>query len=577
MSALAQSTPSADLMNARSYLESLIVKKYSQQLSTRVIEGEFKVSASLQIAKVQPKEEDNKPIGDLDLTYINPEALYQSYSGEKEFIKNYWEDYAIKKVEITLGLKNNLGEELTKEVSEWFSKRVQDEFGKIGEAIIHTIKLPESKEIPPQKSIYESIKDLQSLVGLAVLALALILAAIIIKAMSGSAEKGQAAGINVSNKMEMQGDGAGGGIGSGEVASKNNGADEEGMVEKINRVKEQIIEIVPQLKNDLAYILKEWCLLGEQGIVQVACLAEAAGKVVNPLPLQEEFREDVARTFKSMRNMSTHERLEAYSQVYWDLLASLNLGSDTLHRPFSFVGGVKTSVLSEVLMQNSAKMNTIVTLYMSDSQRQRYLEEINESKKIELLNTAAELSDITEKELLKIENDLAPNFVTESEERMVSLDMTLTKLINSLTSVESLNILPKIQGNMMEEYKIKNPSLAFLHEWPDDYLRILFKGASTDEILNYLQIRSDMVTRVMAIVPPMTQAILKDDLAKETSLGEMERSVLLDSLLDKLRQLIGLGDINLETVFKNKLAATVPDINSSEDKIESDDSEKNVA
>ena len=86
-----------------------------------------------------------------------------------------------------------------------------------------------------------------------------------------------------------------------------------------------------------------------------------------------------------------------------------------------------------------------------------------------------------------------------------------------------------------------------------------------------------MVTRVMAIVPPMTQAILKDDLAKETSLGEMERSVLLDSLLDKLRQLIGLGDINLETVFKNKLAATVPDINSSEDKIESDDSEKNVA
>ncbi|MCB9025293.1 MAG: hypothetical protein H6625_03175 [Bdellovibrionaceae bacterium] len=547
-----QTAPQGDILSARSYLESLIVKRYSQELSTRLTTENYRVAASLQIEKVKPQSKNDKIHTDLDLTYLNPEELYRSYSGEDELTKNYLNDFLIKKVDVYLGLKENLGEDTTKELSEWFKKRVTDDFGKMGVGTINKIILQKDADVPPNKTWLEQVKELQSLAGQALLALAILIGIILWKIMSGNA-KNDASGLNVSNKLEMHGQDAGDKPKDSSVDSTTKKADEAGLIEKLEKLTEQVNEIAPQVTGELEVIIKEWCLAGKDGILQVISLAEAAGKKLGRLPIPDEFREEVSETFKKVQKLTNKEKLESLRRVYWDLLASLNLGSQALHKPFSFVGGAPTGTVSEVLLKNNKKMQTIVSLFMSNEQRKDYLKNLSEEQKLELLNTAADLKEISEKELLKMENDLSHNFVMESKERSVSLSSTLTKIVDSLNIIDSCTLLKQIKGPVMQDFKQQTPSLAFLDEWPDEALKTLLKTASNEEILNYLKIRSDLKDRALNLVPPMTRIILSDDVDKPNMLKENEQVFYLESFLDKVRYLVVQGEIDLKEIFKNKL------------------------
>jgi flagellar motor switch protein FliG len=131
------------------------------------------------------------------------------------------------------------------------------------------------------------------------------------------------------------------------------------------------------------------------------------------------------------------------------------------------------------------------------------------------------------------------------------LSLTLTRVIDSLSQMELCTLLPEVKGPMMDEYKKITPTLAFLHEWPDDNLATLFKQASNEEMVTFLQIRTDMKDRALGLVPPMMRTILTDDLSKPNPLKESEQEAQLVSLLNKVKSLMISGEINLTAIFKD--------------------------
>jgi flagellar motor switch protein FliG len=553
MSTWGQTPPRGEMMGAKAYLESLIVKGYSRELSTRVAIDEFQISARVTVKKSESKKTDDErvPINDIDLSFIDPEVLYKSYSQESDGSQSFFSDIVVTKVELTLGLKSTLGEVTTKEIKDWFEKRVKEEFGSLGSSELQTIRLPVDSAGSVNKSWWDQVKELQQLTGLALLAVSILMAMLIWSLLSGRGAKSGGSDIKINNSVE-------GGKDSNRdnekpIATTSHAKEDDSALKKYSRITVQLEELLPKVMNDLENVIKEWCQTGDAGISQVAILAEIGGKIVGRLPIPNEYRDQVAETFKSMQAAEIDDKLSILQSVYWDLLATLNLGSQSLHVPFSFMSSATIGSVSEVLMDNNARMKTIVAMFMNEGQRGDYVRSLNPENKIELLTMAAELSEISENELIKMENELAPLFTTPKTERSISLSSSLGKIINGLTPIEACTLVTEIKGPAMRDFKKSSPSLAFLNEWPDKDLSLLMRVSSTEELATYLRIRPDLESRIMELVPPMAKAILQDDMKKPSTLSEQDQGKLLLSMLKKIEDLVAKGEINLSSIFVETL------------------------
>ncbi|MCB0413336.1 MAG: hypothetical protein KDD50_03325 [Bdellovibrionales bacterium] len=544
---------SGDLIAASGYLERLIVEKYSSDLSTQVEKDQFQISAKIKLAKVKSKEQNKNPINDLQLTYLNPEELYKKYSLETDQNANYWQKFRIVSIEFFLGLKDSLGEQTKKEIQEWVQKRISTDFGRLGKISANSIKEPE-KLAEPEKGPLQWAKELQGLLGNALLGLALILGVLLWKILMGGSAASSDSTVNVANKLEMQNK-----EGEDHTLTKLTDVEESALTGKVEKLRSQIKDILPKLSGDIPFVVSEWCQRGIDGITQVAFFAEVAGESVGKIDVPLEFRDQIKDIFKSVKDADSDVKFKNYNEIYWDLLAVINLGSDVLHQPFSFASKASTDRVNEVLMENSLEMQTIVSFFLPEEKRKTLIEGFDESKKLELLRQAAQLSEISESELLKLENQIAPSFESASSEKMIAMKTTLGKIIESLSLLETCTLLEKIEGEAMVEYKKHSPSLAFLSEWPDDALSTLFKVANTEELANFLQIRKDLQERCLTLVPPMTKAILSDDLKKPSSLKESEKEELLSGLLEKMKSLIANGEVDLERIFAKTKSTELKD------------------
>lgn len=543
-----------DLLQAKSYLESLITEKYAQELATHLSSDNFKVAARLKIERVKPKKQSKKrdPISDLNLTYINPEELYKSYSGQNDQTEHYLKEFLVTSIEVTVGLNPALEEKTKNEISTWLQDSVSSEFGKTGKVTIATIqdRPPEPSPEPPKKTPMDYVSELQDLIGYVLLTFAALFAVILWKLLSEKASKGDNADLNLNNKMEIQSQPHE--QNQTQLNKEQSSSPDEIAEKEIERQSQKILEILPDLTSELDVVIKEWCQKGKEGFAQVAGLAELSRKSVGPLPIPAEFEKEIADTFRQMRTQTPNQRLENINKVLWDLLSTLHLGSRSLHTPFSFIADAPVGTMREVLAENDIRLQTITTLFMSEDRRKEYLVTLTEEDKLRLLDTASKLVDIGENELIAMEDKLSPHFKADSNERKVALSVTLARLVGSLSIKESCTLLRNISGPSAQDLKSEYPSVAFLEEWPEAPLKALFRVTTNEELLNYLLIRRDLQARFLKLVPPMTRTIISDDLNSESQLSEEEQEKLLLSMQEKIKDLVDAGEVNLKDIFKHQ-------------------------
>jgi hypothetical protein len=559
-SALAQTAPptggveaarQGDVLGAKAFLEDLIIRRLSQELATRVDQDHFNLGAQLDIVK-KPKEERPRldPLSDLDLGFLDPEALFKSYSAQGSPAEKFLENYLIRKVDVYVGLRESLGEEAQQEVREWITARVQSEFGNVGSGVVSLIRQPVKPEQPPKPDpgFVEQLKDFQELAGQGVLALAILLGLILWALLSkgGAQAPDLKPAVNITNQMEsgsdMEGQAA-----LGAVALEQ--AETEAAREKVKQLGEKILELTSKVPNEVENLIREWCQAGEEGIANVANFAEVSGKMLGRLPIPVEFKKEVTQALKKMSGFDLKDRVQSLERVYWDLVATVNLGSDSLRQPFSFLGAASSDSVNQVLMENNLKLQTIASVYMPDRARKSYLASLDSQRKIELLNEAAGLAQVAEEELSVMESQLASHFNQGGDGRSVSLADTLSKLIGSMGQMESIQILQQVKGPMLDKFKRTQPHLAFLSQWANEPLRFFLSKASNDEIMAYLRLSPDLTQHFLGLVPPMVERILRDDLQVTDSMRDTDKEELLQTLSTRLNQLVAAGEIDLESVF----------------------------
>ncbi len=546
----------ADVISVKAALEEMIVKRYTQELSAIITFEKFNVGARFELEIIDDSQKKRNFNGqdenytDLDLGYLDADTLFDRYANVDAGSVSPLAKYAIKSVSVNVGLHQSMGDTVKKSIETWLQNRVQEEFQGLGKSQVQFIQNENSNP-----STFDRIIQVQGLVGQLILALAILLGIILWRILSGGAAKGesQTPSVNIESKSEMK---AGEGFMSGRGADDQmQVAEKLAMETKIAQLSLQIKELAPKLITQLDQLINQWCEQGEIGLSQIACFAEISGSVLGSLPIPKEEKKKMGDVFSQMSALSLDKRYDIVNKVYWDLVASLNLGTDALHKPFSFLGNTNLGTVNQVLLGNDTDIQTVVSLYMPENLRKNYFSKLDPDKKIELLNNAAQLSSISQQKLKDIENQIAPYFTEQISESEISLAMTLNKLVDSMSYTEACKLLPKIKGPMVEEYKCRSPHIGFFSKWTVTTQEILIKRATNEELIAYLRVVPNMIPSVLELISPRAKQILEDDLSRADNLPENEKERLILSLHNKLVNLVFSNVLTLEDAIKKEDSA----------------------
>jgi len=547
----------ADALSVRSNLENMLVRRYTQELSAFVSSDAFKVGARFELKVVEKATEsdsiDMSSLGysDLDLGYLDPDELLDAYSLNDLSGINPLEKYAIKSVDIQVGLEPNMTEEVKTSVEKWVTARVQEEFGTAGKAKVQFIQNP---ELSGQTSspFMKMIKEMQGLVGNIILGLCILFGILLWKVLAGKSSDAAAAGagaapsVSIQSKTEAAITGGVGGVNPEESAAL-----EQSYKDQIDQLSLQIKDLSPKIVDHVESLIHEWCEKGEEGLNQLACFAEISGSVLGSMPIPEEQKKKMGAVFSQMHMMDSERRFNIVNKVYWDMVASLNLGAEALHRPFSFINNSGLGKVNKVLLGNDIDTQTVVTMYMPETMRKSYFKELGQDQKIDLLKSAAQLSAISEDQLKGIEDQIAPYFSDkETEESSVSMSLTLTKLIDAMPLLDACKLLPSVEGPVIEQFKQAEPHIAFLPEWNKESLSLLARQVSNEQLLAYLRVVPDMKHYFLEYVSPRVSQILKDDLEQPDSMQDAEKEQHLASFNSLIMRLVSSGEINFYETMK---------------------------
>jgi len=595
---------SPEALGAKAFLEDLLAKRYSQELSTMIDHNSFSLGAQLELQDLPPQVPliapaplpeknalDLDPLSDMMLGSLDPDLLLKSYVGSQASpvdhppaVQRLLSTFRIRSVTVSVGLKEDLAPQTKIEVEQWLTKRVTSEFGKSGKGSVTLISAPAKKhDDPGQKNYLELLDQFQGLAGQLALALAIVMGFLLWRGASGGV--GADAGASGSRSAEDASDFRALQDAAAEVAADNAKANEKVRITEheeiltatrdIDSLSKHLVELVPRLSTHFNDVVRNWCHMGDAGRLRLACFAEVAGRETGKLPIPIDAIQDVQRIFAKMPEVPILEKRDALQKAYWDLLSTLNLGSESLSQPFAYLDGANLNMVNRVLMGQNPKLRTVVSLYMNDEMRGRYIKGLSVKAKKEMLTSASELFEIRADELEEFDRSVLTRVDPPRGQEIVPLELSFNKVVSSLSILEKIAYLPDLKGDAIDEYKRSVPSIAFLSEWPDEKLKILFMGISADEMIGYLRVRPDLKERFLALTSMMVGEIASDELSRPDKSNQQDREKALEFLAQRLDDMVQQGDLSLTEIF----GSSQPDVAHQQDESNTDElnETKNVA
>lgn len=573
----------AEILSSKSYLEDILVKRYTQGLSTVVDQKAFTLGAQLEVVEIPSEEvpavaeEDSAPF-DLALGNLDSDMLTKKYAteAEKKAIVSFLTSKKIKAVLISVGLKEDLGAEVKANVEKWIAERTKNEFGDRAKTEVTFVKeITEKKEPEHKKNWIDWLNQFQQLAGVALFALTVFIIALLWRFTTSkvnlsnnntNAEGGQ---IRLTADGKIISDGTNNGVGGTVNGGANSAASiQERMrhAEEVFSLSQKINALIPKVSAELESIIEAWTNGGEEGKLKLAAFADAVGKEMGKLPIPRGASGDMAKYFTAMAKMELDKRKDILDKVYWDIVTVMNLGTSSIEQPFSYLAGTEVDTISGILMSQNPKLKTLVSLYLPEEVRKKFISPLTLEQKIELLENAANLKEISSDELNKANASLRTQMTGGGSDDVIKLDMTFEKIVSMLSVLEEFEILPKLQSEELFKFKKRTPSIAFIHEWPDDKFALMLAKLKSDQIVTYLRFKPDQKERILKISPPMTAEVVAEDFEQQDRASQADKEAALTAIVDVAKEMVANNEVDLSVIFQNTAptseASNVVDIKS---------------
>ena len=353
-------------------------------------------------------------------------------------------------------------------------------------------------------------------------------------------------------KLTAEGKALGGGSPEGTAAVSVKNDEERKNIEDQILFSQKINSLLPKLNHEMESITRAWCNAGDEGRHKLVCFAEVVGKELGKLPIPPEYVSDIAKIFIHMSQVSSSEKRNYLEKIYWDLVTVLNLGASALEQPFSYLANADSTMISEILLDKNPKMKTLVSLYLPDVLRKKYLAPLSETEKLEILENSFQLKEVPADELAEMSSAIKGQMSGEVNANNVQLDMTFEKILSTFSVFDEMEMLPKVQSPEIINFKQKVFSVAFFHEWPDDKIALVLQKLRTDQIIAYLRFKPELKDRFVSLCLPMTAEVLSDDFNQPDNVSRAEKESLLNDLTKTVQTMIAQKEIDLSEIFSSR-------------------------
>lgn len=594
--ALAQSKDrSSSLIESKARLEDLITQRLKSTIATTLAKDAFDVSVQVEMVEIPPRKPETKSAASsrgmqvetpLDFTVglVDAEALIRKYEDDlrdardREFMllqksnREIKPEFVVKSVSVLVGLKPSLGEEYAKELEGWLKRRLTPDFGTTATATVNLLK--NAPEIETPKTVLDTVSKVQSLLGLGFLALAALLSVLLMKFLpSKDASEYRKFGAQLQQQMRLQQEDRRSLKELEQEPEKPKLEEPKGLsgheLEMIRELQGKIIWSFSENMARVGDVLQEWLESGERGLFKSACLIDvmisAKGRSGNPSLdgnvewariFPPDFQRRMKDTFDGMSKLAALERIQLLEEVYWDFVSIKTLGPSALNQPFQYVHDIPAREVKNLLADQQPRLRALVVLHMSDENREDYLKQIPFEGKREIVEETLQMEKVLSTDIEAASETLKFAMKqTQEDTRTVSLKSMAPKLLGSMTAVDEIRLLKELEAKVSDgalSIKRTFPSLAFVGEWPDHLLKMVFSSALNDEVMAFLRLMPESKERVLSLCPPRVREIVESDISKDDLMSLEAKEKNLSALKVRLLRVVNREGVNLEEIFLEK-------------------------
>lgn len=572
---LAAPQTTADDFSARAFLEEIMTRRYTQGLSTLLKNDGFSLSVQVELgdapkkAPPKPNEPSVETPMDLMVGNLDTEKLIKQFAQEsdKPALVSYLSTKKVKTILFSVGLQESLGEAVKTEVATWLKTRVQKEFGSIGKTNVNFLKVipPQAKtENPADKDKekhkyewWEWLDKFQIFAGISLFAFTILLGVLIWRMTTSKSFLNQP---GASDPMQVKVSSVDGGQSGANYASE--GAESlkksvetenlASVTEEAFVLTQKINGLVAQITPSLEKMIQNWANEGSTGQFKIVCFADAIGKEIGRLPIPVDLIPKLAKVFFAMPKVEIEKKKDTLESIYWDMVAVINLGTDALQQPFNYLGGADSSTISQILLDKNPKLKMLVSQFLPEDVRKKFLANLSEETKLEVLKNAASITAVKRTELMEADRLIKGEIGAGAEVDSVTLDSSFLNVLAALTRTEEIQFLAKMDQSDLATFKRTKASIAFFHEWSDSALSIALGKLRPDTVVSYLKFKPDLLDRVIQLSSPMAAEVIGDDYKLVDGKSAAELETQLGIMSDVLQNLVNQKAVDLEQMFPIK-------------------------
>jgi hypothetical protein len=298
---------------------------------------------------------------------------------------------------------------------------------------------------------------------------------------------------------------------------------------EIKQMRKKIQRLTPKILPYTSTLLRSWYASGETGKLKVACFAETTNQDLGQLTLTADALRDLTQVFTQMPRIELTEKLAILKKVYWDLLSVINLGPESLEPTHPYFEKFNIKMTQELLMTHHKKLQAQVILQIPEDARRAHIKSLHLDAKIDLFRGVFELSP------------------------EIPIELGLFPLLESMSQIEQIQILPELPEELTDSVKRRTPSLAFLSTWQEGPLSRLLQQTSGDELTVYCGLRPELKDLLLELAPSKWSRQLQQKQPNSpgtaATLSFVQKAKIIGQMHTRLEHLVASKAIDFPNIF----------------------------
>jgi hypothetical protein len=495
---------SADLLEAKKVIETMISSRFERDLETRLPKSEFTVSTRVELvrkpqAPIQlpampklPEIQIEKPAQQETVDsflpsatgLIDAERIMESYQNELRRSQSQaqqtqalaqWQasvqaslhrngsdlsqmletlsQYDVTQVSVSIGVQGTVGDEYRTTLEQWATNRVRFEFGKVGSSEVHFIQ----KAYEKPKSPFDILEPFETLISVALiglLAFVCFVAWLLYVPRLQARTQIETAEIAARPEIPSQERTASDQSVQIERADAVTPVDQIYTEETVTVLMVKVSRIIDSLqtaeRKDVVRLLTQ---KSRDGHIKATYAIEAwfasheANRVednlfawLNELDLPLRRKMELIAQWRELPAISLRDKGRFLNELFWDLIAYKTLGSFAVEKPFEFLSDLTADEVKSIIEKKDRRTQSLVFLFLPEKTQKSLLTRVGKSEQQELLKSCF-TTPIIEVDALNLAHADLKLDVSRSLDRKISVVDRLGELLAQMDVLDEISLL----------------------------------------------------------------------------------------------------------------------------------------